>query len=224
MPSDAYISFMQNAADVKKLLQLHETESGIKPGRRYGLEVLNKSAVVLITSFWEAYCEDIVSEGLDFLVHRAPSSSELPKELKKTVAKELKADNNELKIWDISDEGWRVVLQNRLMELQEKRNRHLNTPKSENIIRLFNDGLGIPDITQSWKWKPMTTAKAKTKLDKYVDLRNQIAHRGATLATVKKQQVIDYFNFVKAIVSRTGIAVNHHVHQITGQFLFRRST
>ena len=38
-------------------------------GRRYHLEVLNKSAIVLVTSFWEAYCEDIAAEGLAHIVN-----------------------------------------------------------------------------------------------------------------------------------------------------------
>lgn len=38
---------------------------GTARGRRFDLEVLNKSAIVLITSYWEAYCEDIAAEALD---------------------------------------------------------------------------------------------------------------------------------------------------------------
>ncbi len=197
MSSKAYKAFRENAADVTKLLALHEGEGGTKPGRRFGLEVLNKSAVVLITSYWEAYCEDIVSEGLTRLVNKAPSAAKLPTELKKLIAKELKADTHELRIWDLSDNGWRDVLRRRLTELQEKRNRRLNTPKAENIIRLFNDGVGITDISASWGWTPtMRPERARAKLDKYVELRNQIAHRGGTAGSVKKQQVTDYFEFV----------------------------
>lgn len=221
MPSKAYKAFRENANDVAKLLKLHEDEGGTKPGRRFGLEVLNKSAVVLITSYWEAYCEDIVSEGLARLVEKAPSAAKLPTELKKLIAKELKNDAHELRVWDLSDDGWRDVLRKRLRELQEKRNRRLNTPKAENIIALFNDGLGITDISSSWKWLPtMKPDRACTKLDKYVELRNQVAHRGAASSSVKKQQVIDYFEFVKKTVSITGGVVNRHVKQITGQALF----
>jgi len=221
MPSNAYKAFRENAEDVTKLLSLHEGEGGTKPGRRFGLEVLNKSAVVLITSYWEAYCEDIVSEGLARLVDKAPLAAKLPTELKKLIAKELKADPHELRIWDISDDGWRAVLRKRLTELQDKRNRRLNTPKAENIIGLFNDGVGIADISTSWHWTPtMTPERARTKLDKYVELRNQIAHRGGIAGSVKKQQVTDYFEFVRKTVSITGGAVNRHVKQITGQALF----
>jgi hypothetical protein len=59
-------------------------------GRRYGLEVLNKSAIVLITAFWEAYYEDLATEALEHLVTNADSVEKLPLELKKRVASELR--------------------------------------------------------------------------------------------------------------------------------------
>jgi RiboL-PSP-HEPN len=71
MPSKARIAFRENVKDVQRLLDLHKDKGGIAQGRRYGLEVLNKSAIVLLTSFWEAYCEDIAAEALEHIV--APS-------------------------------------------------------------------------------------------------------------------------------------------------------
>ena len=54
MPSKARVSFDDNLKDVKALLTPHERQGGNARGRRYSLEVLNKSAIVLITSYWEA--------------------------------------------------------------------------------------------------------------------------------------------------------------------------
>ena len=62
MPSEARKAFDANVADVDRLLALHSTAGGAGQGRRYGLEVLNKSAIVLVTAYWEAYCEDIAAE------------------------------------------------------------------------------------------------------------------------------------------------------------------
>ena len=59
MPSKARAAFDKNAADIEKLLSLQEQQGGTSRGRRYNLEVLNKSAIVLITAFWEAYCEEL---------------------------------------------------------------------------------------------------------------------------------------------------------------------
>ena len=72
MASKARKAYDANANDIERLLELHMQIGGGAPGRRYGLEVLNKSAVVLVTAFWEAYCEDIAAEGLEHIVMRNP--------------------------------------------------------------------------------------------------------------------------------------------------------
>ena len=194
---------------------------GSAPGRRFDLEVLNKSAIVLITSYWEAYCEDIAEEGLEFIVTHAKSSDALPNEIKKIIASDLKADKNELAIWSISDEKWRQVLRNRLHSLKDARNRKLNTPKSDNIDELFRAAIGLPDVSAQWVWaRKLTAAKARVKLDKFVALRGGIAHRGSANTAVQKAQVVDYLNFISQAAAKTGDAINNHVLAITGQSLF----
>jgi hypothetical protein len=68
MPSEARKSLDDNLEDIRRLLALHATVGGKGKGRRYGLGVLNKSPVVLITAYWEAYCEDIAAEALAHIV------------------------------------------------------------------------------------------------------------------------------------------------------------
>jgi hypothetical protein len=58
MPSAAWTQFVANCADIDQLLTIHTDIGGGSAGRRK-LEVLNKSAIVLITAYWEAYCEDV---------------------------------------------------------------------------------------------------------------------------------------------------------------------
>lgn len=48
--SQAMKSFLENLEDVGKLLDIHEEISGKSPGRKYGVEVLNKSGVVMTTA------------------------------------------------------------------------------------------------------------------------------------------------------------------------------
>ncbi len=222
MPSKARKAFDANAEDIARLMTLHEEKGGKAKGRRYGLEVLNKSAIVLLTSFWEAYCEDIAAEALEHIVTNAPSADKLPNELRKLVAKELKADAHDLAIWQISGDGWRTVLKMRLAALQRERNRRLNTPKAAQIDVLFHTTLGIPRISDNWRWhNRMTPDRARTKLDKYVELRGSIAHRGAAATSVKKAQVIDYFEFLRRLVSRTGGSVYIHVRGVTTKRLWK---
>lgn len=185
------------------------------------MEVLNKSAIVLITSYWEAYCEDIAAEGLQHIVDHAPDAADLPKDLRKQIAKELERDLNDLAVWEIADDGWRDYLRKRLAALQEERNRKLNTPKASNIDDLFMKALGITKISDSWRWATkMTVARARNKLDKFVTLRGAIAHRGADSKSVRKAQVTDFFDFVQKLASKTGGKVNRHVRLITGKPLW----
>jgi hypothetical protein len=221
MASKARAAFDKNAQDVQRLMALHEEKGGKAKGRRFGLEVLNKSAIVLLTSFWEAYCEDIAAEALEHIVAYASSADKLPVELRKVVAKELKADLHDLAIWQICGDGWRAVLKTRLASLQAERNRRLNTPKSAQIDLLFLSALGIPQVSADWHWaKKMTSNRARTKLDNYVELRGAIAHRGAAASSVKKANVRDYFEFLKRLVARTGGCVNRHVRLITARGLW----
>ncbi len=216
MASKAEQTFDESAEDVERLMEIHTTLGGGKVGRRYRLEVLNKSAIVLITAIWEAFCEDLAAEALDSLVQHAPNAGAVPPELKKLIATELKQHANQLAVWDIADGGWRQVLQARLATLQAARNRKLNTPKSDNIDQLFETALGIPDMSASWKWHKMTVAKARAKLDRFVTLRGEIAHRGQAGASCTKKQVTSYLSHIESLVPLTGAKVGGFTQAITG--------
>jgi len=221
MPSKAQAAFDKNLTDIEALLKLHTEKGGNAAGRRYGLEVLNKSAIVLITSFWEAYCEDIAAEALEHIVVHAATADALPKEIKKNIADKLKADKNELAVWSISDDKWRAVLKANMEELRKSRDRRLNTPKRQNIDELFESAIGLTGVSKAWVWaKRLPAKKAGEKLDKFVELRGAIAHRGKAQTSVTKAQVIAYRDFVKNAARVTGEAINDHVQRVTGHALF----
>ena len=219
MASKAEEAFDESAKDIERLLEIHKSLGGDKKGRRYRLEVLNKSAIVLITAIWEAFCEDLAAEALDSLVQHAPDASSLPKDLKKLIAAELKAHDNELAVWDVADGGWRQVLQARLKALQAQRNRRLNTPKTENIDQLFETAIGLKRVSSSWKWHKMTIPKSRAKLDKFVTLRGEIAHRGQAGASCTKVQVKSYLSHIASLVPLTGTKVGGFTQNITGHAL-----
>jgi hypothetical protein len=216
LASQARIKFNDNCDDINRLLGIHEGLTGTAPGRRYGTEVLNKSGIVLLTAFWEAFCEDVAAEALSHLVEHAPSAQALPTELRKLVAKELKNHKNDLEIWRLSGEGWRQVLTRRLVALQQERNMTLNTPKAKYLDRLFYDALGIETISGSWTWRNMPKTRASAKLDYYVTLRGAIAHRGAAASTVKKRHLEGYFKHAKHLVELTETRVAEVVWKATG--------
>jgi len=220
MASQSRQAFDHNVQDVERLLEIHADVGGDAQGRRFGLEVLNKSAIVLITAIWEAYCEDIAAEALGHLVANVASGSQLPKELKKKIAADIKADQNDLAMWDLADAGWQTRAKGRLASLMVERNRRLNTPKSDQIDELFAAAIGLTSVSSSWRWKKMSVAQARAKLDDFVELRGAIAHRGAAAASVKKVQVTNYLKHVKRLVGKTGGRVNTHVQNATGKALW----
>ena len=89
-------------------MEFHQNESGENKGRRFGLEILNKSAIVLLSAYWEAYCEDIAAEGLNHLVTHLKDPQKLPEALRKVVSKQLKESANNLAVWEIAGAGWKA--------------------------------------------------------------------------------------------------------------------
>jgi RiboL-PSP-HEPN len=216
MVSQAHTTFDKNREDVDRLRDIHTDITGEGPGRKWKVEALHKSAIVLLTAFWEAFCEDLAAEALEHLVSHASDAGSLPLELQKRVAKELKGDSHELAVWGLADQGWRAVLKSRLARLQEERNRRLNTPKTQQINDLFHDAVGISDIAKRWYWSGMSAKRAAEKLDEFVTLRGAIAHRGTAASSVTKDQVNDYYNHVQRIVAPTERQVAKAIEQATG--------
>jgi hypothetical protein len=200
-------------------LEIHTDVGGDAPGKRYGLEVLNKSAIVLISAVWEAYCEDIALEAAKHLAKHLHSASALPLAVQKRVASELKMEKHELAILRLSGNGWRQVVEQRAQALTAGSG-GLNTPKTQQINDLFEKAIGLNDVSAAWKWKKMTAANAGKKLDSFVTLRGAIAHRGVGSKAVKKADVLGFFNHVTRLVAKTGGQVNKHVKAATGRSLW----
>jgi hypothetical protein len=79
MPSQARAAFENNRKDVERLMEIHGDLAGDTPGRKHGVEVLNKSAIVLMCAIWEAYCEDLAAEAVEHLVRiSGPTSASRP--------------------------------------------------------------------------------------------------------------------------------------------------
>jgi len=218
--SKAAEAFVKNFEDVHRLLELHTKEGGSAKGPRHGLEVLNKAAIVLITAFWEAYCEDIAAEGLQHLLDYSESADTFPKLLKKQLAEEIKRAPNDLEVWSLAGNGWKTYLSQRMKELADNRNRKLNTPKADQLDKLFKTALGIDKISDQWSWQGSSVARSKKNLNAFVELRGSIAHRGKSSKSVTRKQVTDYIDFVRRLADINDEAVNQHVNRQTGKPLF----
>ncbi|MGI8452093.1 MAG: MAE_28990/MAE_18760 family HEPN-like nuclease [Streptosporangiaceae bacterium] len=216
MTSRAEASFVKNCEDIEELLKIHTEITGEAPGRRRKIGALHKSAIVLLTAFWEAFCEDLAAEALQHVVANAPNAEVLPAELRKQVAKELEEHKNNLAVWELADDGWRSVLVSRLARLQEQRNRWLNNPTTQKINDLFSDALGIEKISESWHWNKMTAQRAAEKLDEFIIVRHEVAHRGSSADRIWKYDVNEYYNHAWRLVEQTAAEIARVLADTTG--------
>lgn len=209
-------SFLQNRKDVDRLLEIHQDIGGPARGRKWGVEVLNKAAVVLTCAIWEAFIEDLVAEGIEHLATQLKDPQKLPKAVRQVIAKAIKEDKNELSPWTLADKGWQVVLKKNAATIVSATAGKLNTPKSAQIKGMYSKTLGIDDVTALWTRPKLKAADAATRLDEFITLRGAIAHRGQAASSVTKQKAVEFLALVANLVELTDAGARAHLKALTG--------
>ena len=214
MPSNASAKFVENSREVEYLSLIHKRSGGESRGRRKPeLEVLNKSAVVLITACWEAYVEDVAREAFGFMLKNAPRPAAFTSIVRELAAKPLlRKGRTESRIWKLAGEGWRVVLRLHCDRVLKQ----LHSPKSNNVDEVFFHLLGLRKVSNSWNWPRMSAEAARLKLDKYVDIRLKIAHRASYPDPVQKWWAKDYQNHVTRLAGKTDRVLSLRIRQRIG--------
>lgn len=197
-----------------------ETDNKPGAGRRVGVEVLNRSAIVLTTAMWEGYIEDLAAEAVAHLVAHVASPQALPQALRKTVNAEIKDDPHHLSAWVLAGDGWKQHLQQRLAGYAGKDANRFNTPTSNGVKALYLRALEIPDVTDSWRWRGMSAPAARAKLDAMVELRGDIAHGSGAAKNVRKVKVMGYLEHTQRLVMATDKKVNAALRKAVRNPLF----
>ncbi len=198
--------------DVDQLLAIHGDKAGDRPGRKHGVEVLNKSAVMLMTACWEAFCEDLCQEAVNFLLENVKQASELPPDVRWGIARSLRNDKDERRLWVLADKGWKPEVLKHSNQLLLR----LNTPKSENVDVLFKSAIGKDKISRHWYWPRMSAAKARKKLDRFIELRGALAHRAQAQQAVRKADVLGYKSHISRLVPLTTIRTASYLRDVLG--------
>lgn len=215
---DAVEALIANIGDVERLTELHETIAGDSAGRRYGLEVLNKSGIVLLVACWEAFVEDLAQSAFDYMLLEATSHTTFPPRVLAKASQGLKQAQDGREIWKLAGDGWKAVLQAHRTEVLDEYIGKLNTPKPEQVNALMEALIGLSGLSSRWKWKGTSVARASEKLTKLIELRGSIAHRVSPEEPVHKADVVGYKDFVYRLAVKSSNAVRTHVGERTGQF------
>ncbi len=211
MSSQARQKFDENSLDIRQLWEIHKNFAGKGPGRKVGVEVLNRAAIVFISACWESYVEDVAREAFGRLASSATTPDVISNSVKVLAAKQLREDRDERRIWELADIGWRKVLNDYSEEILGKWLHGFNTPKSKQVRELFQNLLGIDNILLTWCWQAMSSDRACKKLDKYITIRGNIVHRTKHESTVYKDSGADFLNHVTYLVQFTDRELFTHV-------------
>ena len=194
-------SLSDNLKETLSLLKIHRIAAGAGPGRKVGVEVLNKSAIVLAVASWEAYVEDTVGSALEFIISNAKDHTVLPKQVLERVGQK----NQGIHAWRLAGDGWKGSLRDNLKEVLSSTTGKLNTPKPNQVNELFAKAIGLEKIATKWFWPGRSNASCVAALEKLIELRGSIAHRVTHSDKVWKKDVRD----AVALIARIGAVTNN---------------
>jgi len=212
--------FLENIAEVGQLLEIHKKIGGTGPGRRRDIEVLNKSAIVLVVACWEAFVEDLASLALDFMITHAKDHTAFSKNVLDRVASKNSGPN----AWSLAGEGWKKALRDNYTEILARTSGVLNTPRAPQVDDLFSKAVGLASLSSCWHWKGRTKANAIASLDALITLRGSIAHRVKHTSGVYKRDVIAALHLVSFLAAKSNNSVRSHVHSSIGAYPWARVT
>ncbi|MFH1940590.1 MAG: HEPN domain-containing protein [bacterium] len=207
-------NFFDNIQDVNNLLKIYYSKKSIACFERSWLRTLNKSIIVFVTATWEAYVEDTISCALDFMVNMTDDHTLIPKDIRKKISLWYSYEKNEMKFWDMAGDGWKHVMK----EYKKHKLSSFNTPTTNHIDKIYEETLGIKSLSNDWKWKRMTSIKAREKLDYFIDLRCKIAHCIGTEKNITNLLISDYINFIFKICEITDNRIRDYIYKNFGTY------
>lgn len=218
MPSKSKDQFIFNSWDIHRLTSIKKDISGAGEGLRHGVEVLNKSGIVLITACWEAYIEDVCEECFDFFLQKCNEPNNFPVNARVAASQKLSSDSDKRKIWQLAGDGWKTVMKQNKENVIRKFTGNFNTPNPDNIDNLFEIVIGKKNISSIWKWKGMSVKQAKNKLRKYLEIRGSIVHRTRHTNKITSAMVENYLSFIERLVIITDNGLRNYTKKIINQY------
>ncbi len=201
-----------NLSEVDQLVAMHEVFAGPGPGRKHDVEVLNKSAIVLVVACWEAYVEDLADACLEYMIKNAKDHSVFPNVVLERVGSKYSGNN----AWRLAGEGWRSALSDNLKEILARTTGTLNTPKTVQVDELFLKAVGHARLSSCWCWRGRTASQASKALDDLVALRGAIAHRVKHSRSVRKTDVLGAIELISRLSAKCNNEMSGFLKSLVG--------
>ena len=216
MPSQARILARDKMIpEVQRLIESHKE---LRQGRR-GRDPYNailKSSVVMLSATWELYCEAVLCEAASKIIEHHQGPDTLPEaikaELKNAVHHTEAVKSEPLKL---AGDGWRTVYRDHVSDACAR----FNTPKTENLDRLFKRYIGLRNLSGKWH-------HTGVEIDKFVTTRGESAHRGTDAENVSRTDATHFKAMIFRTISDTDDALYEYLKkkQITGRAPWQKTS
>lgn len=221
MPQLIHItSFKRNLGDVIQLLNVHSLVARRVAGRATALQVLNRSAVVLLAACWEAYVEDLAVASFDWLLKNCPDPKLFPNKVRARATRLLREEKDELAIWALADGGWKSVLANHRDETIRTTISTFNSPKAAQVDTLYSSLIGLSSLSSHWRWPGTSADSARQRLERLLTIRGDIAHRAKHHASVKRPELDNFVTFTHRLAIQSHNTVVAYLEKITSRTPF----
>lgn len=210
-------------ADANRLIGIHANMTGTGPGRRYEVDVLNRSAIILAVAAWESFVEDLAIRNSVALERRLKRAEDLPESIRTPLllwiyeSAKFSSPTNEARaaMWSLAGNGWRF----KFRDFVKEKSKNLNTPNSENVAKLFRLSLGIQNITDDWIYRRWGSDTYNKRLDDLLRLRHRVAHGAISTETVGKTRARKAVSLVRHLGERTveSVSKNFNAFDLQGK-------
>ncbi|MDO8738262.1 MAG: HEPN domain-containing protein [Candidatus Deferrimicrobium sp.] len=197
---------------MERLLDIHSEIAGEKPGRKHNVEVLNKSAILMLVACWESYVEEVVSGAYKYLLNIAKTPNDFPIDVRLRASNELRESKDPRRVWELAAKGWKDVL----YEYRGKQIESFNTPTSKKVNILCKALLNIEDVSGKIKIPRIKDSDICPRLDTLVALRGAIAHKVKADKSITKRMVQKDIKFIGTLAESLNNIVSAYLKELVG--------
>lgn len=204
MPSKAYGTFLRNYEQVGKMQQAYEEELHKNPRRgRRSIDHFTRAAVMFLCSSFEVYYEMVLEESCKIISKKLNHPSELPKQVRKTIAKHIVSSKNELEVIVFAD-NWKKYY----LDLVKDDIGRLNTPKMNNIKEYVSKYIGFNNIFDE-------STYPFAGVDDIIVERGEIAHKVYGSSYVNESKLVEYSDTIRDAVKEIDLILYNEIPKIT---------
>lgn len=226
MPSLALERLSDRLRDIDDLLAAHQVRGGRGRGRRWNVEALNRSAIVLCAAHLEGFIEDLFSESMQSILAGRPNVAAVPMEIRLLCLRPLATSVRDVRRPEQTEEALGRLL-TQAINLGHPRRRlrptdinvgavlwEFSTPTPSAIDSLFGH-LGMHELLNRLRWRGMRSARIRQRLQELVDRRNEIAH-GTIGVHVGRAEVAYFRAFLPRFSRLLDGTVRNHIRSFMG--------